>query len=57
VTHRMKARAKGFLEELIFRLCWLKGAEIYPLQASVLYVASLGSLGCEVCVVSMVTRK
>jgi len=55
--HGMKARAKGFLEELIFCLCWLKGAEIYPLQAPVLYVVALGSLGCEMCVVSMLTRK
>ena len=57
VTHRMKACAKGFLEEPIFRLCWLKGAEIYPIQAPVLYVAPLGSLGCEMCFVSMLKRK
>jgi hypothetical protein len=55
--HGMKARAKGFLEELIFRLCWLKGAEIYPLRAPVLCVAALGSLGCEMCAVSMLARK
>jgi hypothetical protein len=55
--HEMKARAKGFLEELIFRLCWFKGAEIYPLQAPVLYVAPLGSLGYEMCVVFMLARK
>jgi hypothetical protein len=57
VTHGMKARAKGFREELIFRLCWLNGAEIYPLRAPVLYVAALGSLGCEMCAVSMLARK
>jgi len=55
--HGMKARAKGFLEELIFCLCWLKGAEIYPLQAPVLYVAALGNLRREMCAVFMVMRK
>jgi hypothetical protein len=55
--HRMKSRAKGFLEELIFRLCWLKRAEIYPLRTPVLYVAALGSSGCEMCVVFMLGRK
>jgi len=53
----MKAPPKGFAEALIFCLCWLKGAEIYPLQAPVLYVAALGSLGCEMCVVFMLARK
>jgi len=53
----MKTHLKGFLEELIFRLHWLKGAEIYPLQAPVLYVAALGNLGYEMCAVSMLTRK
>ena len=55
--HGMKTRPKGFLGEMIFRLCWLKGAEIYPLRAPILYVAALGSLGCEMCFVSMLTRK
>jgi len=55
--HGMKARAKGSPEELIFRLCWLKGAEIYPLQAPVLCVAPLGGLRHEMCVALMLARK
>jgi len=55
--HGMKACRKGFLEELIFRLCWLKGDEIYLLRAPVLYVAPLGDLRREMCAVSMLTRK
>jgi hypothetical protein len=55
--HGMIVLSKGLLGGLIFCLYWLKRAEIYSLRAPILYVAALGSLGCEMCVVFMLARK